>query len=422
MGTGVQPFTGDAPAGRFAGVCRKNAECKMQNAKLVFRFPFSVFCFFTTFVQTLQINPIMKRIFIGLAMAIAVFSCTNDSTADNSAGASSTENEIDSVYASITTTKDVSEPNKTLQKVWSLYDSIRVASTNINKGYIFESEITRKAGTFLNSSNYDALKYTFDNTYYALAHGEFKVDSQIGLCCYSAEGTTTQKYQDSGECDNLLFATSKDGGNFTFSPVLGYLRVPIMGNNIVKSIELINNEDTYISGRYYCAATNPKQLFWDRDGERKMNIVLDCGEGVQLMDTPTDFYFAVKPMVFNKGVIVNITFADGSVFSHSYNKKIEAKRNEAISIGRFSTASGTTQSAVIKFSGTTLWVPTMSGSMALSGYINLGDGESKPLNSIERYNYTDGKATHDITLFVRHADEIKMSNLEGVTELDLSNF
>ena len=364
----------------------------------------------------------MKRFFTLFAIALATFSCTNDTTDDNSGEEVTDVYLIDSVNATISTTKDSSESSKTVQKHWAIGDSIRVVGTNINKGYRFESEIARKSGTFLNSSNYDALEYDFKEIYYGLAHGEFKVDSQIGLCCYSAEGTTTQKYQDSGECDNLLFATSKDGGNFTFSPVLGYLRVPIMGNNIVKSIELINNEDTYISGRYYFAATNPKQLFWDRDGERKMNIVLDCGEGVQLMDTPTDFYFAVKPMVFNKGVIVNITFADGSVYSHSYNKKIEAKRNEAISIGRFSTASGTTQSAVIKFSGTTLWVPTMSGSMALSGYINLGDGESKPLNSIERYNYTDGKATHDITLFVRHADEIKMSNLEGVTELDLSNF
>ena len=364
----------------------------------------------------------MKRFFTLFAIALATFSCTNDTTDDNSGEEVTDVYLIDSVNATISTTKDSSESSKTVQKLWAIGDSIRVVGTNINKGYRFESEIARKSGTFLNSSNYDALEYDFKEIYYGLAHGEFKVDSQIGLCCYSAEGTTTQKYQDGGECDNLLFATSKDGENFTFSPVLGYLRVPIMGNNIVKSIELINNEDTYISGRYYFAATNPKQLFWDRDGERKMNIVLDCGEGVQLMDTPTDFYFAVKPMDLKNGVTINISFVDGSTYTHTYKKSVTITRNEAVSIGRFSVNSGSMQSIGIKFTGTTFWVPNISGSLSLSGYINLGNGESKILNSIERYIYTDDENTHDITLFVRHADEIKMSNLEGVTELDLSNF
>ena len=365
----------------------------------------------------------MKRFFTLFAIALATFSCTNDTTDDNSGEEVTDVYLIDSVYASITTTKDVSEPNKTLQKVWSLYDSIRVASTNINKGYRFESEITRKAGTFLNSSNYDALKYTFDNTYYALAHGEFKVDSQIGLCCYSeVEGTGMQRYLNNGECENLLFSTSKDGKDFTFSPVLGYLRVPITGNNLVKSIELINNDNTYIAGRYYFTATNPKQIFWDRDIERKTSITLDCGDGVQLMDTPTDFYFAIKPMELKSGVTLNITFVDGSTYTHSNKKSVTITRNETHSISRFSVDSGSMQSVGIEFTGTTFWIPSFIGSLSLSGYINLGNGESKILNSIERYIYTDDQDTHSITIYTRNATELNMSDLEGITKLDLSNF
>ena len=195
-----------------------------------------------------------------------------------------------------------------------------------------------------------------------------------------------------------------------------------MGDKVVKSIELINNENKYISGRYYFAANDSKQLRWDREVERKNSILLDCDKGVQLLSTPTDFYFALQPIELKSGISLNITFTDGTTHPYEYKKSIKVVQNEAVSIGRFNTASGNTQSVNIKVSGKTFWVPSFEGSLSLSGFITFGDGESKPLNSVERHLYADDKDTHNANFVMRGATTIKMNNCEGITELDLSNF
>lgn len=366
----------------------------------------------------------MKRFIVYFLLAFAVCSCTNDTTNDNSPGGVEDVEIVDRIYASINVTKDSSEAEKNLQKLWAVADSVRVVGPNTNKGYLFDEGIAKRSGNFTITTDYDLLEYSFaNNEYYALARGEFKVDPQIGLCCYSdAEGTCVQRYNSTGENEHLLLATSKDGKKFTFSTVLGFLRVPIMGDKVVKSIELANNEDKYISGRYYFAANDYEQLRWDRNVERKYSIMLDCGEGVQLMNTPTDFYFALQPIELKKGVYLNITFTDGTTYVHNYNKSVKVVQNEALSIGKFNTASGNTQIINIKCYGNTFWVPRLEGSLSLSGFITFGDGESKAINSVERHIYTDGKESHDASFVIRGATTITMKNCEGITRLDLSNF
>ncbi len=364
----------------------------------------------------------MKRLFIWFSVALMVCSCTNDATDDGASNVSNDKKTVESTYCSIAVAKDASGANHSLQRVWAVGDSITVVGPKTNKVYTSTGDIAAKYGTFVETNKYDALKSGSSKEFYAMAYGEFKVDPDIGLCCYSAsEGTSVQKYGEQGDPTNLLFATSKDKKEFTFTSILGYLRVPISGDNIVKEIELINNGTTTIAGRYYFAVENPAELVWDREVARKKKIVLDCGEGVQLMDTPTDFYFAIRPLELKNGITLNIKFVDGSVYPYEYNKSLKITQNEVLSMVKFSTSSGTLQKVGVKFSGTTLWLPSFLGTGGLSGYINLGNGESKSLNSVERYNY-ESDQDHDITFHLRNATDMKMTNLEGITELDLSNF
>ena len=362
----------------------------------------------------------MKKTLIGLLVAFAICSCTKDSPTDDDSGKIK-ENEIACVTASISAIKDSDGKNETIQKLWTVGSSISVVGPHTNQEYKFDGESAKKSGTFTSSATYTPLALELES-YYALAYGEFKADADLGLRCYSSESTCTQKYSSKSVGSDLLFATSEDGVNYTFSTIVGYLRVPLVGDNVVKSIELINNENVYMSGYYYIEAGNPKQVFLNSNKERKTSIMLDCGDGVQLMEEPTYFYFAIKPMELKKGVTLNVTFADGTSSTHGISKALTIKQNGVLTTSQVSITSGETQILGIKYTGKTFIIPTIVGSKLLSGYINFGDGEHKTLNSIEKYDYTDGETSHDISFSLRNATGVEINGCKGITELDFSNF
>lgn len=367
----------------------------------------------------------MKILFLYLLLAFAICSCTKDNTTDNQEGGGGEDIVlVDRVTASIGVIKDT-ESTKNLQKLWAVAEGICVVGPNTYKHYQFDGDIEWRNGSFTCVKSEDELPFEYDfEKYYAVTSGgEISVSDKGVLRCYSPiEGTATQKYSANLRDNNPMIATSKDGKSFVFKPVLGYLRVPIMGDLIVKSIELVNNSELFIAGRYYFDMDRPTDVLWDKSVEQKKNIVLDCGDGVQLMDTPTNFYFAIKPMELKKGVTLNITFTDGTSAVQNLQKAITIEPNNIVPTSRFSASSGSTQTFSLKFTGTTFWLPTIEGSNGMSGFIKFGDDTSCPMNTIERYVYTDDDEEHTVSFSVRRATTINIPDCEGITELDLSNF
>ena len=65
--------------------------------------------------------------------------------------------------------------------------------------------------------------------------------------------------------------------------------------------------------------------WYQPDGD---TITLDCGEeGVQLTDSPTEFYITMAPTVFEEGITVDITFTDGTMFPKATSKSVVVSRN-----------------------------------------------------------------------------------------------
>lgn len=366
----------------------------------------------------------MRRVFLCLLLAFTVVSCAKDTTGGGSSDVGNApQEESEVISASIDAIKDAVESSKSIQKRWSVGDSLCVVGANTYKWYKFEGEAEKRNGTFVCSETMSPLEFDFEGFYAIAPYAEFEITPFGLLRCYSSsEGTSLQRYSTNLRDNNLLFATSEDGKKFTFKSILGYLRVPLMGNKKVKCIELINNSGVAISGRYYFAVGQPATVLWDSGSERKKSILLDCGEGVQLMSTPTDFYFAIKPMTLTEGVTLNITFTDGSTSIHKTTKSITISPNSIHPIERVSTTNGDTQTISISFTGTTFLVPTIEGLPTLSGFVSFGDGEIRTINSTEKYNYTDDKDSHDISFNLSNATKIHMYSCEDVSVLDLSNF
>ena len=245
-----------------------------------------------------------------------------------------------------------------------------------------------------------------------------------GRCrLYSKQpGTNTQTYipNSSDPSANLIFGTSEDGANFKFINCLGYLRVSLTGDKSVKSVELINNSGGTIAGMCMVYIDEPTKTGVRQNASA--SILLDCGEGVQLIDTPTHFFFTVIPTTLAEGITLKVTFTDGTIFPQSTSKEIEIERNTITPMTVIETSDVSYQTVKVLYKGSHFVSPLISGATSLSGYIDWGDGNTSLLNLVTSYDYTDNKEAHNITIKVRNAQNIKFSGIDGIEEIDLSKF
>ena len=365
----------------------------------------------------------MRRVIFCLLFVSAICSCVQDATEDILVNVESE----DSIYAIIEDDSRV-ELTKSHQMVWTKSDYIYVYGPDIRKRYKFNGNTGDKGGTFTLNNTYSPLS-TNINCYYAASSpytGGYGITSSGRLRLYSpASGTFTQKYDPVNGTTknvNIMFGASDDGQNFSFKGIMGYLMISLTGEKIVKSVELFNNSGENIAGRYYFYVDAPETVYWYSNSNPQPTILLDCGDGVQLSDTPTHFYFAIKPMTLTEGATVNVTFTDGTTFVQSTSKSIVIERNTIQPMKAISTSNVVYQQLNITYEGSVFTMPTVAGETSLSGYIDLGDGSTLLLNQFTSYEYTDAKTSHTVSIKLRNASSFQMDGCDGVTEIDLSNF
>lgn len=366
----------------------------------------------------------MKRWFIYLLFMMVLSSCTKDETKDETK-----DNPIeiieDKIYARLEDPKSRVQMNEQTQMVWTEYDEIYVFGPNTRKKYLFDGKTGDKEGSFTMVKTDTPANYELDK-YYAISpsSGEYKImtSGRFRLDFKSAE-TKTQTYVPNGidPSTNLVIGTSNDGVNFKLINCLGYLRISLTGEKSVQSIELTTNSGETIAGQCVVYADDPKKAKWI-NGSNSASILLDCGEGVQLTDTPTHFLFAVCPTEFENGFTIKVTFTDGTIFPQSTTDKITITHNTITPTSVIETSDVSYQSVTIAYKGSRFVIPLISGAAPLDGYIDWGDGNTSLLNLVTSYEYTDNKEEHTITIKTQNAEKIKFSGIDGIEEIDLSKF
>lgn len=366
----------------------------------------------------------MKKSIFCLLFAMALSSCVQDHTADIPINVV----EEDKIYATLDSEDGRVELDKSLRMVWTKGDYLYVYGPETRKKYKFDGNTGDKSGTFTINTTYTPLSNAELNRYYAAATpytGGYGVNSGRLRLFSPSPGTSTQKYDPiSGTTNNvnIVFGISDDGKNFSFKTIMGYLRISLTGEKIVKSIELFNNSGENISGRYSFYVDKPETVYWYSSSNPQPTILLDCGDGVQLGDKPTDFYFTMKPMALDKGVTIVVTFTDDTTFVQSTSKSITITRNTIHPMATLSTSNVVYQQINISCENRLFTMPTITGETSLSGYVDLGDGTTSLLNLFTSYEYTDDRSAHTISIKMRNATKFAMNGCEGVTEIDLSNF
>ena len=264
----------------------------------------------------------MKKMMFFAVVATMFAACSKDAT--NNAGIDLSK---DKLYVSISS-DDASriQLDEECQTVWNADDQVSVFNkTTDNRCYKFTGQTGDKTGELV---------------YVEGGATGSAIDKVIALYPYDsaaviADGliqTTipaTQKYvaNSFGEGGNIMVAQS-DNENLSFKHVFGWIKLQLSGNYAVKSITLagINNES--LAG----SATIGKDLSVTLADDATRTLTLDCGEGVQLTDTPTAFYIAVLPQTFENGVNIEINISDSYKFSKSIAHSFTVARNHIVPV------------------------------------------------------------------------------------------
>lgn len=148
-----------------------------------------------------------------------------------------------------------------------------------------------------------------------------------GLGAYSEEGAwvvtnvtlpATQVYSENsfgnGAFPMVAVTETMDDHNLRFKNVLGAVKFQLTGSQALKSIVVKGNNGEVLAGKATVTAHDgfdTPTIVMAEGGATE--VVFDCGTGVQLSETPTAFYVALPPMVFENGFTATVTTVDGCV-------------------------------------------------------------------------------------------------------------
>ena len=365
----------------------------------------------------------MGRGLLYLLFTTLLVACTQDSI--NEIGIKE-DNGADTIYARISDF-DIDtrvELNDKRQTVWTENDEICVFDNGTMDIYRFNGKTGDRSGSFslIESHAISTEDCVFDKPYAVyLADQKVSSYSDHQPALYSTL-PSVQEYKKSSYSlnTNAMLGLSENGRDFEFINIFGYLRLSITGDKVVKSIKLEGNNGEIIAG----------QAHFNTSGIAKANntsekaITLDCGEGVQLTDEPTVFYFTIIPTTFNNGISATITFDDDTLFPKRTSNSITISRNTILPIASFNTGDNNVQWQTISIShtGASVSAPYFKGETDLAGLIYWGDSFMSNINYVTSYTYTDNEPSHVITTKTTNATYVKINNCKGITEFDLTNF
>lgn len=130
--------------------------------------------------------------------------------------------------------------------------------------------------------------------------------------------------------ENLMVALGDSDSTFTLKSVCGWLKVQLTGNGEkVKNLIVRGNDNEQISG---AIAVNIEDLDVTLSDSRMAakELVLDCNYGAVLAAEATEFYIALPPQTFKKGITVEVNCKGYEPMTISTNSELTIERNHIL--------------------------------------------------------------------------------------------
>ena len=279
-----------------------------------------------------KINNIMKKILLALATAALCFSCAKDQTRDLMPTAP------DRLGVSFADETKI-QLNDAMQTVWNADDLVSVFYyTDANGRWRFTGNTGDKSGDLVREMQNSAsaiidkavIVYPYSDDYTLNAEKQ----------TISANIPAVQYYEpDSYGIDSNIMVSTGTSNSFVLKNLCGWLKLQLSGTKTVSSIALKGNDGERLSGRAVIDYETPRLVMGDGSAlddsevggtlvfDEERVLMLDCGSGVALSDTPTAFYFTLAPHIFANGITMTVTYSDGTTFEKSTANAIEITRN-----------------------------------------------------------------------------------------------
>ena len=273
----------------------------------------------------------MKRIFYTL-LSLATVACTSVEIPTPAI----------SQYGAITLTTEHSNTrihlsdNKT---VWDSGDKVSVFyNTDANQQWQFIGHSDEKSGeitpvttqTSTTEIPYIVVAYPYNENYAIDSNGT------ISVTLPNEQNYAAASF---GEGSSIMVAAG-NGSNLTLKHTCGWIKLQICGERgtRVESIVLTGENNDKITGAITINPLDGTAQYSSSMNKRKLTLL--CGnKGVLLSPTiPTDFYFAIPPRTFNKGISVEVTTTDGRKMTKSTSNKIVLDRNTIVPMELFTLA------------------------------------------------------------------------------------
>lgn len=157
---------------------------------------------------------------------------------------------------------------------------------------------------------------------------------------YILEGISVpsvQQYAENSFANKSFLMTAVSGtgaSSLAFKNVCGVLKLNLKGTSVIKSVSVKGNGEEPLAGSAkVTVGLNNAIPSVEMDIEAGKEILLDCGDGVQLTeDQPTAFLLSLPPTEFSRGFTVKVTSADGGEMTLRTDKPNPIRRSAILSM------------------------------------------------------------------------------------------
>lgn len=369
----------------------------------------------------------MKRFSLLVLAALMTVACAHmELTAPAPEQEQAPEVEQEKIFVSIEDESTRVQLNSKVQTTWTRGDQVVIVGPSKSLSYwqyngntgARSGELTCMARYIYNSDPKLTQYYAMYPLKHYLGWGTYGSTPILFMTVPSVQNYVKDSY---GVDSNFMIAVSDNDVEYKFKNMSSYLRISLVGSKKVDSIVLSGNNGDILSGEFYFLTTSVFEHRWN--GASGKELILDCGDGVQLGSTPVTFHFALMPTTFSKGITITVNFTDGTQFSKSTSREIVLGRNELLPMATIDTDNLNVKVIEVEHTANTFVPPVIYGGTSLTGYIYWGDGSQTSLtNAAATHVYWDNQPSHTVVIKSDGANSVEFPSLKGVNEINFSNF
>ena len=292
----------------------------------------------------MNLKMIIKRIWLFFVVAMAFSSCNKDMVNAN-LSEPSIKDDSPTLTVGFEDVDTRIQLNQELKTVWTKDDYISVFYlSDANQKWKYQGETGSRVGNFkrldMGAATQNTTKvvvvYPFNEGYY------------INTETHNVRAflPAVQTYmKDSYGLDGNIMISQGEYNQFALKSVCGWLKLRLTGNGEqVNSINLRGNSGEQVAGELYINSSDASSVLAsdkpeisDEENTAGGSLIFDdtiltevtltCPNGVTLGSEPTDFYIALPPQTFSKGLLVEVNCNDDIQYCKYTQKSITIERN-----------------------------------------------------------------------------------------------